>query len=495
LTWDLGGADGGELATAVYTLGLVHSPGYPTYLLLAQTGRLFPFASFAQRLNAFSALCAATAVSVLAAVLASHLRIDSNRAAGRSAGGPYLAGALAGLLFGLSEVVWTQAIIVEVYALAALFCAGLMGLGLWVGRAPTPAAYTQRLAVFGLIAGLGMGSHYMMVFAGLFTALYLLLSGPRRLLRPANLLAIPAFAAGFSVFAYLPLRAGAVPVSNWGNPDTPARFWNEISVAVYRGRVDITLIPERILPLLHLTADQLSVPGLALALLGLIGWGERHRPLLAAALATAALNLAFTASYYSIDTLPYIYPTLILLALAAGSAVYRLVFVWLPEGTFSGTIRRGLTYAALVAVVCAPLLIRNTPIALQATTEADTTSRRIVAPLPPGSLIISNEDHLSFALRYAATVSVPRPDVVPIDSRLLEFGWFRQDIAHGWPHLGLSGEEVAPDDFDVARLLALIPPDVPVIFTYPAEIAPGYRLDAIEGGLLYVVVERPADSH
>ena len=36
LTWDLGGADGGELATGVYTLGLVHPPGYPTYLLLAQ---------------------------------------------------------------------------------------------------------------------------------------------------------------------------------------------------------------------------------------------------------------------------------------------------------------------------------------------------------------------------------------------------------------------------------------------------------------------------
>jgi len=491
LTWDLGGADGGELATAVYTLGLVHSPGYPSYLLLAQIARLVPFASFAQRLNAFSALCAAAAVFTLSAVAAGHLRAEPAEASGRPDGGTYLAGGLAGLLFGLCEVVWTQAIIVEVYALAALFCASLIGLALWIERAPAAGPYARRLVLFGLIAGIGMGSHYMMVFAGVFAALYLLLSGPRRLLRASSLLAIPAFAAGLSVFAYLPLRAGAVPLSNWGNPDTLSRFWGEISVAVYRGRVDITLIPERILPLVRSVVDQLSMPGTALALLGLIGWRREHKPLLTAALVTAALNLAFTASYYSVDTLPYIYPTLILLALAAGSAVHRMVFAWLPAEVHSGPALRGPAYAALTALVCAPLLVRGVPIVSQATIEADTTSRRIIESLPAGSLIISNEDRLTFALRYAAAVSVPRPDVVPIDARLLKFEWFRQDIARGWPHLGLSTEEVAPDDFEVARLLALIPPDVPVFFTYPAEIAPGYRLDSIEGGLLYRVVERP----
>ena len=95
LTWDLGGADGGELATGVYTLGLVHPPGYPTYLLLAQAARLVPVASFAWKLNVFSALCAAGAV-VLVGYTASRVIAGDGRASTPA----FLTGALAGLAFG-----------------------------------------------------------------------------------------------------------------------------------------------------------------------------------------------------------------------------------------------------------------------------------------------------------------------------------------------------------------------------------------------------------
>src|SRR5262245_17392562 len=55
LSWDFGGADAGELATGVFLRGLVHSPGYPTYLIFAQPAALIPVPSPAHRLAIFSA--------------------------------------------------------------------------------------------------------------------------------------------------------------------------------------------------------------------------------------------------------------------------------------------------------------------------------------------------------------------------------------------------------------------------------------------------------
>ena len=41
ITWAHDGADGGDLITAAYTLGVAHPPGYPTYVLLGKLSSPF----------------------------------------------------------------------------------------------------------------------------------------------------------------------------------------------------------------------------------------------------------------------------------------------------------------------------------------------------------------------------------------------------------------------------------------------------------------------
>jgi hypothetical protein len=483
LTWDLGGVDGGELATAVYTRGLVHSPGYPTYLLLAQPATLLPVRSPAHRLNIFSALGAAGAAALL--VWATAQAIDKNAA---PSWGASLAGVLASLVFALGELVWSQAVITEVYALASLFCAALPALALWVERAESKEHFTQRLALLGLVAGLGVGSHYFTLFMTLFAAMYLLLHARERLLRPANLLALLGFALGLGVFIYLPLRAGKAPISNWGDPRTLGQFVWVVRGAAYADRFHLGLPFGQLAWLVRVLVAQLSIVGIGLAALGLSGWWDADRRLLVGTLIVVALNLWFTASYSSADTLPYIYPTLILLAMAAGSAAHLIVFNWLPD-----QIRiRGPAYIGLLTIVCVPLVARNFATISRATTQAEEYGRRVVESAPPGSLILSNQETHTFAIRYAAAVDTGRADVIPVDVRLLQFDWFRADLARFYPKLGLDERAVAArEDFRTLELVMFIPPDVPVVFTYRAELPSGYRLAAGQNGLVYTLVERP----
>ncbi|MGC9023387.1 MAG: glycosyltransferase family 117 protein, partial [Chloroflexia bacterium] len=113
LTLRYGGSDGGELAVAVYTLGIPHPTGYPTYVLLAQAVRLFPWGTFAGRLNLFSALAGALTVG-LVALVAGELFPEETFSA-------LVAALTAGLSLAVSGLFWSQALIAEVYALHTFF--------------------------------------------------------------------------------------------------------------------------------------------------------------------------------------------------------------------------------------------------------------------------------------------------------------------------------------------------------------------------------------
>ena len=61
ITWAHDGADGGDLITAAYTLGVPHPPGYPVYCLLGHLFAHLPLRDVAWRLNLMSAVGAGLA--------------------------------------------------------------------------------------------------------------------------------------------------------------------------------------------------------------------------------------------------------------------------------------------------------------------------------------------------------------------------------------------------------------------------------------------------
>jgi hypothetical protein len=492
LTADLGGADGGELATAVYTRGLVHPPGYPTYLLLAQIARLIPLHSFAYRLNVFSALCAAFAVVLLGYVVSGLLRRDAQLKADDSA---RRAGSLVAFGLGCTTLVWTQAIIIEVYTLAALWCVGLLALTLWADRSPTPDTFTRRLALLAVATGLGMGSHYMTGLMAGGCLLYLILKSPERLLSARTLIVIPGFLLGVLIFAYLPLRAGAVPISNWGNPRSLAGLLSVMRAEVYADRVDwwAGLNLARLASLVRVIVEQIGVPGLICAGLGASLLWDSNRPLAIAGGVLFLVDLAVTSSYFSADILPYLYPALIICWTMAGLGWYLAVHQWLRNAIKRVAWYRVL-YGLAALILVAPLVYRGAREVQTATTAADTFGRMVVEDAPEGSVIFSNGNAEAFSVRYAVMVSVQRGDVVPVNEWTLWHEWYLADLAtvlaeRSGIAIDWRGAENAIDVID------RLPEDTPVIFSYNPNLPAGYRVEIMENGAAYRLVERPVKDN
>ncbi|MEA3376039.1 MAG: DUF2723 domain-containing protein, partial [Chloroflexota bacterium] len=108
LSWSHHGADGGDLVTAVARGSIPHPPGFPTYLLLGELFNRLPLRDPAWRLNLLSAVAAGLTIAAVR-----RLRFPSST----------LGVLCAGLCLGLAPLFWSQALIAEVYTVAALFSA------------------------------------------------------------------------------------------------------------------------------------------------------------------------------------------------------------------------------------------------------------------------------------------------------------------------------------------------------------------------------------
>src|SRR5690606_1097087 len=189
-----------------------HPPGYPFYILLLQgwlfLGRLFITATPARLGNLLSALCAAASVGVTVATAGRLLAPRSDR---------WLWAAMGGLAWAVTPLLWSQALITEVYALHAL----LIALAGW-------AALSQPIRRPVLVVALALGAAHHLTSLLLWPALaYLLWSEPagrgQGRWRVWWLLALAGI-AGSLFYLRILWAAGADPPPpvNWGYADNLA---------------------------------------------------------------------------------------------------------------------------------------------------------------------------------------------------------------------------------------------------------------------------------
>jgi 4-amino-4-deoxy-L-arabinose transferase-like glycosyltransferase len=168
-----------------------------------------PVGTVAFRTNLMSALCAAATVGLICRVAQLILPAERYR---------LLSATAASLTLAFSALLWSQAVISEVYALLGLFSA--LEIWLLVRWRCGGGDLFLWLAALGL--GVGLGNHLTLVFL-VPASLFLLWPQRRRWLRARVLLpALALFLAGLGVYAYLPLAAAQRPPVNWGDP----RVWN-----------------------------------------------------------------------------------------------------------------------------------------------------------------------------------------------------------------------------------------------------------------------------
>ncbi|MGC8826005.1 MAG: glycosyltransferase family 117 protein, partial [Anaerolineae bacterium] len=272
ITWSHDAADSGELVTAVYTGGIPHPPGYPSYLLLAAPFAHLPGWEPARGVNLFSALCAALAAGLVTLAgwhLLDGVPIPYGLRAGIAAAG--------GLSFAFAPTQWSQAVVAEVYALHSAFTALLLLL-----MARELAGGSGRyLPAAAFVLGLGLGNHLSLVLMAPALVLTAVISW--RHSRPIQqvLLAGGLFLLGLSVYLLLPIRAAADPPVNWGDPRTPARFWWLVSGRLYQRflfRLPPAALPGRLAAWAALLREQFGLVGIGLALAGIwYGWHRQRR--------------------------------------------------------------------------------------------------------------------------------------------------------------------------------------------------------------------------
>lgn len=161
--------DSGEFLTAMHQLGVPHPPGYPSWTILAWLWQwIVPFGNIAWRGNLMSAFFSAGAVA-MAALLISKTghqmcrRVEFFRSLGdeRLIEWIVLASSVsASLMLAFSPVMWSQAVITEVYGLNAFF---LLATLTFLYRWSFEPGKRWRLYVAALLWGIGLTSHQTQV--------------------------------------------------------------------------------------------------------------------------------------------------------------------------------------------------------------------------------------------------------------------------------------------------------------------------------------------
>ena len=335
--------DMGEFATTSATLGIAHNTGYPLLILAGKAFTFLPVGDVAYRVNLLSAVCTSLAVVVTFGII--HDLTDDP-----------LAAAIGALTLAFASTVWANATWATSYGMNLFFTALVTRFMLAWWRERTTAA----LAGAALAFGLGMCNHRLIALTAP-PSLILIALGWRSLSPRAVGIAALAFAAGLSVYLYLPIRGEQEPALSWARPANLHTYWsmflNGQTPSGY-WRFDFA---DRIGVLWSYPSYDLTWAGLALAGIGAIVCIRRHAAAAAYLIVLLALDALIVEAYSIHNIYNYLTPGYLALCVFIGVAA-----AWLFEQARSlasaGNVRpgvRALAAAGVLALLPAALLARN----------------------------------------------------------------------------------------------------------------------------------------
>jgi len=216
--------DDGLFILSSYFLGIEHPPGYPLFTLIGHLFSSLPFGSVAYRVHLVSALFGGLSCGM--AWLCARALVPGR-----------LPAYLAALGLGVSPVLWSQAIIAEVYTLNLFFFMLLVFLGLQASPQPGREAADGRggrvLPWMAFVFGLSLSNHWplMLLVGPAFAVLLWPLRG--ELLRRLGFLSWLVL-LGLAPYVWMVYRSWApLPISFYGPLDTLHEVWFFVSRAGY----------------------------------------------------------------------------------------------------------------------------------------------------------------------------------------------------------------------------------------------------------------------
>jgi hypothetical protein len=335
--------DSGEFQFTGAILGVPHPTGYPLYTLLNKLFSFLPVGDVAYRVNLSSAVYAALACGIVAAIVyhllgypvAARWGLAPTAPIARAA--PPLARAIvgvgAGLLLAAAGTLWAQALVARSYALNALLVATAFAFLLaWRAR-----GQTRWWAGFWLVLGLSFTHHGTTIVLVPGYGLFLLAlevtawrTEPWRARLGRWALGLGAFALGLTPYLFLAYRFIRGYTYYWGEPQTWADVLYLARGTPFQGQIfAYPLTPEGQWDRIIFGGDQIVAQfgsvGALLAVCGLLRllWLPRLRTVGLLLLGLLLGNFIFAVNYGIIGHI-YLIPSYIFLALALGFGILDL---------------------------------------------------------------------------------------------------------------------------------------------------------------------------
>lgn len=415
------GLDSAELSVGAYTLGLVHPPGYPLYLLLGKLFTFLPVGNVGYRLNLMS-----TVFGIATILLVYFI-------ARRLTGQP-VAALAAALLLAFSWYFWTDAIVAEVYTLQAAFTAGLLWLLLiWRERGEPRWLYG-----FALVAGLSCANYPAtgLIAPGLIAFIWLT---ERKVLLSRRHVAAMAglFGAGLLVYLYLPLRYLAQPAFNYmgrydaagnfhaANLTDPVILWQTLTGGPFQGLMFDYSVGEAMRQagryLYFLWGNFLAV-GLPLGLVGVAHGWRRDR---AVALSTGLMYVVyvlFFVNYRVVDKHTMFLPSYVIWALWIAWG-YEALTEWI------GTAWRPALQAAFLGIAVTALFVNFSLADVSWDRRAYRNAADMLAVVGPNALILADWGYAA-PIAYLQLTENRRADVKVINRFFISFADMRDLVDH-----------------------------------------------------------------
>ncbi len=482
----IGFIDSGELVTVVHTLGIAHPTGYPLFTLVGWVFAHIPFGGEeAFRLNVMAAvLCAASLVFYYKAALATmagsarKLQVPGELVPFAAAGGV--------LFLAFSRTFWVQALAVEVYSLHLLMVSLVLVLVLH--------ARSQRSMVLWVLAAFMLGlsfTNHMTTILLVPGVLYLYGTsvGSWRGMARGVVRLVPAFVLGLSVYLYLPLRASASPLCNWGDPSSVGRLLSHLSGKQYR----VWIFSSSDVAMKHLGAfvqgipGEFAVAGLLLGVIGLVVLWMKDRQVAVGTLIMFVVCVLYAVNYDIQDIDSYYLLAYVCVGLWAGAGLL-VVGGWLVKAAGVPRVGAGVV---LVAVGFLPCVVHYGDVDESSDHLVADYTANMFASVQPGALVLSYQwDYWVSASYYVQEVRQERRDVLVIDKELLRRSWYLKELAAKSPaFMEKVATEVELFGRELAKFEAGVPYDGQVIEARYVGMIRAMIVQGMEDRPVYVTPE------
>jgi hypothetical protein len=404
------GFDSAELATGVYTQGIVHPPGFPLYMLVGKLFTLLPIGSIIYRLNLMSAFFAAATIYFLYQALALLFQ-------------PRWISWVAAAFLAFSIYFWQMSVVAEVYTLHTFFLALELFLLLRWRRIGT----SGLLIFFAFIYGLSLTNHT----TGLFFApgfAWLIVSSRHWKWKPGWFwgAALLAFFGSLLVYLYLPLRADSSAGLNY------IKEYYLVDVTTLSGLLwmisgraysffafgyPLNQIPAQLWNGLELLWRNFIGVGALVALFGVYGFFKRNWESALGLFLIFLGNFGFYINYRVLDKDTMFLPSFLICVFFLAAGVDQ-IYQWTQNQRFTPDIRKTLAngqpvfWAAIAVLACA---LNWQWVDMSRTVGPESYSSMVLASAAPNSTIVAGWS-TAVVLEYEQLVEGKRPDLLIYNS-------------------------------------------------------------------------------